>query len=145
VMRYLAERRGVDYAFEIDSAGIGAWHTGQLPDLRMRRCGAARGYVFDHRARQVKATDFEHFDYILGMDEENMSDLAALRHRYFGNDDDTARAQLLCLARFMQHHKEQDTIPDPYYGGQRDFERALDLIEDACEGLLEAFLGTADI
>ena len=63
-MRRLTEERGVDHLFEIDSAGIGAWHVGQLPDKRMRDHGALRGYLFNHRARQVRREDFDRFDFI---------------------------------------------------------------------------------
>ena len=78
VMESLAEQRGVAHRFEIDSAGIGAWHTGQLPDRRMREHGSRRGYEFTHRARQVKREDFDRFDYVVGMDEENLHDLRRL-------------------------------------------------------------------
>ena len=85
----------------VDSAGIGAWHTGQLPDNRMR----------------------EH--------EENIADLK----RVARNNDD--RAKIRCLADYMTQHPEYSTVPDPYYGTGRDFELALDLIEDACQEVAE--------
>ncbi|MBQ9650908.1 MAG: low molecular weight phosphotyrosine protein phosphatase [Prevotella sp.] len=120
--------------WEIDSAGIGSWHAGQLPDRRMRECGAHRGYMFDHRARQVTRADFDRFDYIIGMDEENLYDLRRLAPSH------EAAKKILCLADYLQHFPGQKTVPDPYYGQARDFEFALDLIEDACEGLLKQLL-----
>jgi len=137
VMRKLTEQCGVSECFEIDSAGIGSWHTGQLPDRRMRQCGALHGYVFDHRARQVKSLDFECFDYILGMDEDNMFDLRQLKSQYDAGNAHASKAKLLCLADFLRRHPGQKSIPDPYYGSQSDFEFALQLIEDACEGLID--------
>lgn len=120
-----------DDEFFIDSAGIGSWHAGQLPDRRMREHGARHGYDFCSRARQVSRDDFDRFDYIIGMDNENMRDLEQLAR----NKDD--RKKLMCMAGFMSRHPEYTTIPDPYYGDGRDFELAIELIEDACDGLVK--------
>ena len=130
VMRKLVGQQGMDN-FVIDSAGIGSWHVGDLPDHRMRQCGQKRGYTFDHHARQVRSTDFQDFDLIAGMDEMNIRDLKDLA------PDADALEKIVCLANFMTEHKGQKTIPDPYYGDEKDFEFALDLIEDACQGLLK--------
>ncbi|MCI6159718.1 MAG: low molecular weight phosphotyrosine protein phosphatase [Prevotellaceae bacterium] len=131
VMNHLVKTHDLESKFYIDSAGIGAWHAGQLPDRRMRQHGEARGYQFTHRARQVKREDFDRFDFIIGMDKENLKDL----HRLAPSQKATRK--ILCLADFLRHHPGQATVPDPYYGGEKDFEFALDLIEDACEGLLD--------
>ena len=131
VMRRLVEEKGLSHLFYINSAGIGAWHTGQLPDKRMRVQGAARGYVFDHRAQQVRREDFSRYDYLIGMDEENLHDLRRLA------GDKKQAEKILCLADYLRKYAGETTIPDPYYGGTKDFIRALDLIEDACQGLLE--------
>lgn len=114
----------------VDSAGIGSWHEGQLPDRRMRSHGADRGYDISSRARQIRREDFERFDYIFGMDHENMADLRRLART------DEERAKILCAADFMTRHPGYDTVPDPYYGGANGFELALDLIEDACDGII---------
>ncbi|MBR3010480.1 MAG: low molecular weight phosphotyrosine protein phosphatase [Prevotella sp.] len=129
VMKHIVEREGRDADFLIDSAGIGGWHVGQLPDHRMRRRGAARGYDFCSRARQFSAADFQRFDMILVMDHENYYDVKRLAH----NSDDVQKIKM--LPDFMTRHPGQPTIPDPYYGDIADFDFALDLIEDACEGL----------
>ena len=79
IMHLKAAERGWDEALTIDSAGIGGWHVGQLPDSRMRKHAAQRGYDLVHRARQFdKETDFDRFDYIFVMDEQNYSDLRSL-------------------------------------------------------------------
>ena len=129
VMKHIVEREGREADFVIDSAGIGGWHVGQLPDPRMRRRGAARGYDFCSRARQFSSADFGRFDLILVMDHENYYDVA----RQVRNDAD--RQKIMMLSDFMTQHPGQQTIPDPYYGDISDFDFALDLIEDACEGL----------
>lgn len=118
----------------VDSAGIGPWHEGQLPDSRMRRHGARRGYDISSIARQIKSADFARFDYIFGMDHENMT---ALR-RMAGSEEE--RAKVMCAADFMTRHPGHDTVPDPYYGGADGFELALDLIEDACDGIISKLL-----
>lgn len=123
----VADDPRLDGFVEIDSAGIGAWHTGQLPDSRMRKCGASRGYDFCSRARQVKPQDFDRFDYVFAMDHENVADLNGVAR----NAAD--RKKILCLADYLTDHKDYHTVPDPYYGTQKDFEIALDLIEDACK------------
>lgn len=116
---------------QVDSAGIGSWHEGQLPDRRMRSHGARRGYDIGSIARQVRPGDFARFDYIFGMDHENMADLRRLART------DAERAKVMCAADFMTRHPQFDTVPDPYYGGDGDFELALDLIEDACDGIID--------
>ena len=128
VMKHVVEREGREANFVIDSAGIGGWHVGQLPDARMRRRGAARGYDFSSRARQFSADDFGRFDLILVMDRENFFDVT----RQAKTDAD--KQKVVMLADYMTQHDGQRYIPDPYYGDDRDFDFALDLIEDACEG-----------
>ena len=74
----LEERYWPNSPVKVDSAGIGSWHEGQLPDARMRRHGAARGYRIDSLARQIRREDFGRFDAIFGMDGDNMKALMRL-------------------------------------------------------------------
>lgn len=134
IMKQLADQRGVGHRFYIESAGIGHWHVGQLPDPRMRRHGARHGYDFSSRARQFCSGDFDRFDLIIGMDEENIHDL----QRKARNDND--RKKILLMADYLRHHPGQSTVPDPYYGNDSDFELVIELLEDACEGLLEEMI-----
>lgn len=135
IMHHLVEGRGLADDFYIDSAGIGSWHVGQLPDYRMRRCGERHGYVFDHRARQFSAADFDRFDLIAVMDHENFHDVA--RQARSAAD----RRKIIRMSDYLRHHPGQQTVPDPYYGDERDFEFAVELLEDACEGLLDELTG----
>ena len=128
-MKHIVDREGREDGFYIDSAGIGGWHVGELPDSRMRRRGAARGYDFCSRARQFSVDDFSRFDLILVMDNENYFEIT----RRAQNEAD--KQKVVMLADYMTNHDGQRYIPDPYYGDDRDFDFALDLIEDACEGL----------
>lgn len=130
VMRELVHHAGRDDEFEIDSAGIGGWHVGQLPDNRMRNHGAQRGYKFDSLARQFSKNDFSHFDYILVMDHDNFRAVSAMA------PTPADQVKVRMLTDYLQHHPNASVVPDPYYGGPEDFDYALDLIEDACQGLL---------
>lgn len=115
--------------FVVDSAAIGPWHIGDLPDSRMRRCGEKHGYNFCSRARQLEAGDFRKFDYIIGMDHENLKAIEAKA------PSEEHKKKVLLMANFLKHH-DNKTIPDPYYGGERDFELVIELLEDACAELL---------
>lgn len=131
VMQKLVDERGLSARFTIDSAGIGDWHVGQLPDKRMRKHGERRGYAVNHIARQFDAqTDFNSFDYIFVMDDDNYKSISRLTH------SDKEKNQIRRMTDFMTVHQQATTVPDPYYGGADDFEYALDLIEDGCRGIL---------
>lgn len=130
VMKHIVEAAGRSDDFMIDSAGIGDWHVGQLPDARMRRRGALRGYRLDSRARQIRRADFADFDLVLVMDNNNFTTVSAMA------PDGQSRKKVVMLADFLTRHDGVRAVPDPYYGDEKDFDYALDLIEDACAGLL---------
>ena len=91
------------------------------------------------RAALLRRSDYSRYDYFIGMDEENIYDL-----RRIAGTKERAK-KIRCLADYLSHHPGQETVPDPYYGGAKDFEFALDLIEDACEGLLQTLTETSGI
>lgn len=134
VMHHLVEKIGRGTEFEIDSAGMGDWHIGQLPDSRMRACGARHGYKFAHRARQFSRADFSRFDLLIVMDNGNYRGVCSMART------ETEKEKIVMLADYLRSHPGQSVIPDPYYGDTQDFEFALELIKDACGGLLEAIL-----
>jgi protein-tyrosine phosphatase len=121
-------REGSSGQFEIDSAGLLDYHQGELPDNRMRTHALARGYTLTHRSRPVIKADFDRFDRIIGMDEQNISRLKLLT----SNPLHIGKIQL--ISRFFQHNTASN-VPDPYLGDDQDFEKVIDLLEDACEGL----------
>ena len=135
ILQAMAEQRGVGHRLRIDSAGIGNWHVGDLPDSRMRRHGARHGYNMTSRARQFTAADFGRFDLIIGMDHENV---AALRRKARSDSD---LRKIRCMADYLTLHPHQSTVPDPYYGGDADFELVIELLEDGCAELLKRELG----
>lgn len=131
VMQHLVDAAGKSDKVEIDSAGIGSWHVGELPDKRMRMHGSRRGYAVNHIARQFAPMhDFKYFDLIVGMDAENLKALNALVQ----SEED--KKKIVGLADYFTHHPDHHTVPDPYYGGSEGFELVLDLVEDGCSGLL---------
>lgn len=131
VMRHLVETAGLESEFVIDSAGILSYHQGELPDERMRWHAARRGYELVHRSRPVCTQDFFDFDLIIGMDDRNIEDLKERAPSL------EAEAKIGRMTDFCTRHPEADYVPDPYYGGSEGFEYVLDLLEDACAGLLE--------
>ncbi len=135
ILRQMAVNGGVAHRLRIDSAGIGGWHVGDLPDRRMRRHAARHGYELTSRARQFETDDFGRFDLIIGMDNENVADL----RRKARTDDD--RRKIHCMTEFLTRHPQQLTVPDPYYGGDADFELVVELLEDACAELLRREIG----
>jgi protein-tyrosine phosphatase len=130
VMRTLLQRDGLDKAVEVDSAGILSYHQGELPDSRMRMHAARRGYQLTHRSRPVCTDDFFDFDLILGMDDHNIQDL---KERAPSPETEQKIHRMTDYCR----QKVVDYVPDPYYGGASGFENVLDILEDACQGLLD--------
>ena len=131
VMKSLVEKAGVSDRFEIDSAGIIDYHEGELPDARMRSHARRRGYELVHRSRPVRPEDFDYFDLIIGMDSQNLADL---RRRAPSAE---AEQKIARMTDYCVRYAQADSVADPYYGGAEGFEYALDLLEDACAGLLE--------
>ena len=131
IMQHIVDAANLSDKFRIDSAGIGPWHVGNLPDPRMRSHGADHGYDFSTRARQICYDDFSRFDYILVMDRENYHELMSMART------EQDREKVHMMADFATHHPGHTVVPDPYYGGDRGFELVIELLEDACQGLLE--------
>ena len=124
---------GLSAQFEVDSAGTGSWHIGNPPDKRAQAAALARGIDLSGlRARQVRFDDFAHFDYIIAMDRSNLANLKQQSHRQYAGK----------IRLFLEFAWGTDLseVPDPYYGGEKGFDFALDLIEDASQGLLQHIL-----
>lgn len=127
--------RGLADRIEVDSAGTSDWHIGKKPDPRSIEHAAKRGYdLTPLRARQAIRSDFEHYDYILAMDLANLSDLKALAPADY-------QGFLGLLLSFAETPEQE--VPDPYHGGEAGFEHVLDLIENACERLLDQILAAS--
>lgn len=129
VFRAKLKPLGLHNHVQVDSAGTHNYHPGSPPDARSQKHAARRGYDLSHlRARQIHNADFEHFDLILAMDWDNLAlvqDLCPPEHQ----------GKVRRLTEFCLQH-DSPVVPDPYYGGDAGFEQVLDLVEDACDGLL---------
>ena len=131
MLRVLVEREGLGNSVEIDSAGTYGGHSGERSDPRMRRAAEARGIPMTHRARQVREEDFERFDMVIAMDDNNYENLFRLA------PDRAAQQKIYRFREFLRHHPDWSYIPDPYYEGHEGFELVLDLLEDGCSVLVE--------
>ena len=130
VFRKMLADAGVDMVVETDSAGTHGYHVGRPADARAQEAARKRGVdISDLRARQVELSDYDYFDYLLAMDRANEEILLA----------DAPRAQRDKVRMFLEFAPDaaQDEVPDPYYGGDKGFERVLDLVEEAARGFLD--------
>ena len=134
VLMAKVKARGLHERVTVDSAGTHGFHLQEPPDVRAQRHGARRGYDLKKlRARSVDDADFKRFDLILAMDEKN---LEWLREKA----PPGSPARLGLLMSHARRHAEVKEVPDPYYGAGDGFERVLDLVEDACDGLVAELL-----
>lgn len=130
IFNKLVEIEKLDDSILTDSAGTIGYHSGELPDERMRRHGQTRGYIFDSRARQFNPKkDFDKFDYIITMDNENYSDIIALDSKHIYED------KIIKMADFIFDQKINE-VPDPYYSGSEGFEYVLNLLEVGTKNIL---------
>lgn len=137
IMRTYLKREGLDRRVEVDSAGMISYHQGEPADSRMRAHAAKRGYDITHLSRPVKTYDFYTFDWLIGMDDRNID---ALRDKAPDTDSIAKIRRMTDYCRV----KQVDYVPDPYYGGDSGFEHVLDILEDACSGLLEELKQKSD-
>jgi protein-tyrosine phosphatase len=131
VTRRVLKDTGMDGAVEVDSAGTHAYHVGEAPDPRAQRAAKRRGIDLGRlRARRVEAEDFEAFDLILAMDQDNLEHLRSMSPLHH-------QGKLELFMRYARRYDAEE-VPDPYYGGEKGFDLVLDMVEDAAQGLLEA-------
>lgn len=116
----------------VDSAGTGGWHVGELPDARSIQIARKNHIdITDQRCRKFKAHDFDDFDLIYVMDESNLSDVLSL-----------AKTEMhrMKVKMILKDHMKGNTmeVPDPYYGGDRGFEKVFSLLDEACEHIAKS-------
>ena len=131
VFLHSIKAKGIELLFEVDSAGTGGWHKGNPADSRMREAANKRGIDICSRARQITFEDLQTFDLILTMDNDNYSVVSAIGSEL----GQKATAKIKPILSYSKQVNLTE-VPDPYYGGPLGFEKVLDLLEDACEGLL---------
>lgn len=127
VFRHKVRAAGLEGQIEADSAGTGDWHVGSPAHPGTRKLLTENEIDCDHCARQIAREDFDRFDYILTMDEENLSNVRALARRGAG------KAQIAPLLQFAPHAGVRE-VPDPYYDGR--FAEVYALVNEAADALL---------
>lgn len=130
VAKHIIQLRGWDHLFEIDSAGLHSYHSGELPDPRTRKAAQARGYDLTSRSREVTTADFFDFDLIVAMDDSNATELY---HRAPTLEESR---KIVKMRDYFPEGEPLDYVPDPYYGGAKGFDLVLDLLENSVETLL---------
>ncbi|MBK8807498.1 MAG: low molecular weight phosphotyrosine protein phosphatase [Bacteroidales bacterium] len=134
VMKAFVAKRNLEDYFEIDSAGTVANHVGEKADSRSRKHAANRGYDLTSISRKIKyPDDFEYFDLIIGMDNNNVADLKRM------STTEKHKNKIKLMTDYCTSINA-DSVPDPYYGGADGFELVIDILEDACNGLLNELL-----
>ncbi|XP_042482377.1 uncharacterized protein LOC122062808 [Macadamia integrifolia] len=139
--REIVKRRGLESKFKIDSAGTIDYHEGDQADPRMRAASKRRGIEVTSISRPIRISDFRDFDLILAMDKQNRDDIfeAFNRWRFKETLPFEAHKKVKLICSYCKKHYETE-VPDPYFGGPQGFEEVLDLLEDACESLLDNIL-----
>jgi protein-tyrosine phosphatase len=146
-MKHMVQERGLDLVLESRGTGGGSgdwykpggfsYHVGDPPDSRSKKAASKRGYHLTSRSQPLSPEDLEHFDLILAMDRQNVADILEAAAFWGPKALDNAKRKTKLLCSFCIAHKATE-VPDPYYGGAAGFERVLDLIEDACRGVLSS-------
>ena len=125
----LAKEKKIEDSFLVDSAGTGHWHVGKLADSRMIATAKKRGFAINSIARQIQKSDFNKFDYIITMDNDNFEVVREMSKNI------NAGTNIIPLLTYHTKSNLKE-VPDPYYGGPDGFENVLDLLEEACINLI---------
>lgn len=113
----------------VDSAGTSDYHNGEKADARSIEHARARGYDVTSLSRPVIQDDFERFDWIFAMDESNLKNLKQMCR------SSEHLTKIVLMTDYCRIHKCQG-VPDPYYGGRSDFEKVIDILEDAVSQMI---------
>ena len=127
ILKKLVSDQGRASEFDIDSAGTIGYHAGSRADSRMRSVASQFGYSLDSIARQIEQSDFQRFDLIVAMDDENFENVSAM--------DPGGGARVVRMCDYGEVHGFNE-VPDPYYGGEQGFHTVIEILEDACTALL---------
>ena len=129
------KERDLENFFEVDSAGTGDWHVGNLPDRRMRATAFSRGIELKSRSRQIEENDLNEFDHILVMDKDNLDAVKSLAK----DSNNNVNSKIKLILSYSKN-SQLDEVPDPYYGGQNGFDMVLDLLDDAMDGFIDSLI-----
>ena len=135
VFKQKIKERDLEKLFVVDSAGTGGWHVGNLADPRMRETALSRGIELTSRSRKIEESDLYEFDHILVMDNDNLNAVKSLMK----DNKDLANSKIKLILSYSKNSKLEE-VPDPYYGGQKGFDKVLDLLDDAIDGLIDSLI-----
>ena len=133
ILKKKLKDRDLEKLFVVDSAGTGGWHVGNLADPRMRETALSRGIELTSRSRQIEENDLYEFDHILVMDKDNLHAVKLLTK----NKLNSVKSKIKLILSYSKD-SQLDEVPDPYYGGQNGFDKVLDLLDNAIDGLLDS-------
>lgn len=139
IMKAFIDSEGMERQFIVDSAGTSGFHEGEQADSRSRSHARERGVEIESISRKIQVPDdFKNFDYIFAMDEDNLSDLIDL------DTGGEFKEKIHLITKFCSEPSfKEKGVPDPYYSGDRGFELVFDILDDACQGILD-FIGSND-
>ena len=129
------KERDLEKSFVVDSAGTGSWHVGNLPDKRMRSTALSRGIELTSRSRQIEENDLYEFDQILVMDKDNLDAVKSLTK----DQNNPVNSKIKLILSYSKNF-QLDEVPDPYYGRQNGFDKVIDLLDDAMDGLIDSLM-----
>tara|TARA_Y100001978_G_C23496235_1_gene338765 strand:- start:91 stop:570 length:480 start_codon:yes stop_codon:yes gene_type:complete len=135
IFRQKVKDKGLEKLFIVDSAGTGGWHVGNLADPRMRETALSRGIELTSRSRKIEESDLFKFDYILVMDNDNLEAVRSI----IKDQKNNINSKIKLILSYSKN-SQLDEVPDPYFGGKDGFERVLDLLDDAIDGLLDSLV-----
>jgi len=131
IMKSIISKNNMDDQISVDSAGTIDYHIGEKPDPRMRKAAQKRGYTLDHLCRQFDPDeDFEEFDYIVTMDDENFFNILQM------DEEGKYTDKVMKMANFSSDPSFTE-VPDPYYSRNEGFNNVLGILEDTCNNLFE--------
>jgi protein-tyrosine phosphatase len=134
-MRELILEKGLSDKISVDSAGTADYHIGSLPDRRTRVNSEKNGIKLTHKCRQLSIQDFLYFDYIVPMDSNNLADIQILSLKAFGIHQ--SEESCFLLRKFDPKGSSSDSVPDPYYGNESDFENVFQIVKRSNERFLD--------
>jgi protein-tyrosine phosphatase len=127
ILDQILSTNGLQHTVYTDSAGTSDWHEGKAPDARTQLNAQHHGINLPYKARQIRSSDFEVFDYILVMDDENLMRVKDLQPK-----DQSTRAVIFKMRDFDTIEPHSD-VPDPYYGGADGFEKVFQILSHSVQ------------
>jgi protein-tyrosine phosphatase len=131
VFKHKIAQQGLEKKFRSDSCGTSDFHIGELSDERTLLCAKKHGITLNHRGRQINRIDIREFDYIIAMDESNITNIQKLLEQY------SLQHNQIFLIREFQPNPDKLEVPDPYYGGEDGFENVYHILDDSIDHLLK--------